>query len=85
MVLISDGIATAASKGVTNPDQEAFNIAKELNQEGISALLIDTLSTQSKRGNMNQLAKILGCRCHHIHNLRAGQVLQLIAETETEE
>ncbi len=82
MVLISDGEATISSQKGRDSNNEALEIAHELRRDGIEALLIDTLSTPSRSSNMNQLAKIFGCRSHHISNLQAGQVLKLVAEVE---
>jgi magnesium chelatase subunit D len=81
MVLLSDGEATVALKSGADPTEEVLSIARQMRQEKIPALIIDTHTGHHHLNLMPRLARALGSVCQHIHELRSGQVLQLIEES----
>jgi magnesium chelatase subunit D len=85
LVVISDGAATAPATPGGDPVQEAFDMANLLHREGIPAIIIDTSTGLQNPGIMPDLAKRLETTCHRLHHLTAGQVLELIDPSETEE
>jgi len=78
LVLISDGEATMPLNPGADPAQEALDIAQQLGQAKIPALVIDTMPGHRQRTFMPRLAEALGTSSQHIHNLQARQILQLI-------
>jgi len=80
LVLISDGEATRALTEGVDPGDEALAFAKQLHQDQVQALVINTLGSGRTQGLMPRLAETLGTRCHHIHDLQARQIVDLIEE-----
>ncbi|MGD9342925.1 MAG: VWA domain-containing protein [Desulfuromonadales bacterium] len=78
LVLISDGEATTPLHAGADPAQEALEIARQMGQEAVPALVIDTTPGDRQRICMPRIAEALGTKYQHIDNLQAGQVLQLI-------
>ena len=58
--------------------EEALEIARQMGQEAVPALIIDTTPGDRQRICMPRIAEALGTKYQHIDNLQAGQVLQLI-------
>ena len=81
LVLVSDGEATMPLQNGADPAQEALQIARQLGQEAVPALVIDTAPGDRQRTCMPRIAAALGTGCQHIYNLQAGQILQLIETT----
>ncbi len=84
LVLISDGEATIPLKPGGDPIQDALMMAERLNREPVSVLLINTHPGQASTGIMERLADIFSTPCYRIHQLKAGQVLDLIHQNERE-
>ena len=84
MVLITDGEATVSLKRGADPEIEVLEAARQFRRDGIPAIVIDTLSVHGSHDKMSQLADALGGKSHHIHNLKANEVLQLISDSATE-
>lgn len=81
LVLISDGEATMPLTTGGDPDTEALAAARLLRRDRIAALVIDTQASRHSQSLMSRLARVLGTDCRHIHDLHAGQVLQLIEKS----
>jgi len=81
LVLVSDGEATMPLHANADPVHEALEIALQLGQQGVPALVIDTAPGDRHRNNMQRIAEALGTSCQHIYNLQASQILQLIETT----
>lgn len=80
LVLISDGEATTPLRRGQDPGQDALEVARQLRQERVPALVIDTLPQHPRGAFMPRLAEVLGSRCEPIGQLRAGQVVELIEQ-----
>jgi len=78
MVLLSDGEATVALENGGDPTEEVLSIARQMHQEKIRALIIDTNASYNHLSLMPRLAQALGSVYQQIHELRSGEVLQLI-------
>lgn len=85
MVLVSDGEATVSLKAGADPQRECLELAEELKREGFLACIIDTHSGQRRSGLMQRLAQALGSDCHHLHALRAAQVISLVRHSTSQE
>lgn len=81
LVLISDGEANRPLTDGADPAAEALAIAGLMRRERIPALIIDTQASQQRPSLMPRLAQAFGTACRHIHDLRSGQVLQLIDQS----
>ena len=82
LVLLSDGEATTPLAEGEDPQTEAIEMARQIASIKIPALVIDTVTEKRQQGFMPQLAKALGTECHHIHDLQAGNILNLIDEAK---
>ena len=85
MVLLSDGEPTSPLQPGANLTEEVLAIASGMHQEKIPALVIDALEQPRRSSLMSRLAAVFSTECHHIHNLRAEQILALIERTTTTE
>ena len=81
LILVSDGEATMPLHAGADPALEALAIARQLGQEPVPALVIDTAPGDRQRTCLPRIAEALGTGCQHIYNLQAGQILQLIETT----
>ena len=82
VVLISDGEATMPLRRGQDPAEDALATARQLRQEKVPALVIDTLPKHRRAALMPRLAEVFGSRCQHLCQLQAGQVIQLIEQTQ---
>jgi magnesium chelatase subunit D len=80
LVLLSDGEATSPITAGKDPQTEALEVARQLANIKIPALVIDTVIENRRQAFMPQLAEALETECHHIHDLQAGSILNLIDE-----
>jgi magnesium chelatase subunit D len=78
LVLISDGEATVPLTSGALPEAEVLEMAASMSRDRIQALVIDTLASHQQQRILSRLAKALGTKCLHIHDLHANQVLRHI-------
>jgi magnesium chelatase subunit D len=78
LVLISDGEATVPLQRGGDPAADCLTVARELRQEKVSALLIDTGSTLPHDSLLPRLAGILGGKWQRLHELSTRDILRLL-------
>lgn len=81
LVLLSDGEATSPLVKGADPKTEALRLAKEIAEKKIPVLVIDT-QEDYRNSFMRQLAENMQSPCHHILNLKAGNIVDLIDTNE---
>ena len=69
------------SPGVNLNADEKLEIARQLGQQEVPALVINTAPGDRQQNSMPGIAAALGTGCQHIYHLQAGQILQLIETT----
>jgi len=78
LVLVSDGEATVPLHHNGDPFADALAIARELRQDGVTSLLIDTGTAALQQRRLPHLAEILGGPCRRLQELTARDILQLL-------
>jgi magnesium chelatase subunit D len=78
LVLVSDGEATVPLRRNGDPFGDALAIARELHQDGVTSILIDTGSVAQHQRRLPYLAEVLGGQCRRLRELSAQDILQLL-------
>ncbi len=80
MVILSDGEANVPMTEGAPVIAELMELAGRIAKDGIHTLAIDTKSLSAKTREMKQLAEALKGRYHHILQLKAGSVVDIIRQ-----
>jgi magnesium chelatase subunit D len=78
LVLISDGEATVPLQRGGDPLADAVEIARDLRQDGVASILLDTASAAAPLRRLPGLAAALGGTCRRLQDLNPGDILQLL-------
>jgi len=79
LVLLTDGRANVARDPATGVAQEVAQAAAALRRAGAAALVIDTKSRFTSRGEARALAAALGGRYFHLPRAAASEIYQAVA------
>jgi magnesium chelatase subunit D len=83
LVIISDGEANVPYEPNLSPTKvmdELFVICRKIGQDNIYSIAIDTKPIMKKTDDMRMIAESLGGTYHHVHHLRARNVVEFISK-----
>ncbi len=81
LVVISDGEANVPLQKGCKIMDEVLALSDHIRQDGIASVAIDTKPRSQSSGEMQQVARALGARYHHVSRLLAKDVLELVQLT----
>jgi len=83
LVILSDGEANVPydkNRKLTEVMEELFAIAKQIGQDNISTITIDTGPLSGGSNSMRNISELLHGTYHHINRLKIGGMVRLVAD-----